>query len=258
MPNQFNPNLSDIPDTVVIAKLREICIGYGLQYSWEYRDAGRFDADGRAYFIGELVIEERDQQGTIVDRVTRCGSAEAENDQMGISGMSTVAFKNASLRGLGMAEFLYEKDNTTFQPAPGYTPPPSANNNPPPQYNNVPPTQNVPPAQNGQWGPPPQAAAPGTYGAKPYTPRNSNGGGYNRGGNGNGNNRGGLRPWPEVRETLSPKSGKYLNVPYSQIPNEDLQKWASGATPNQLAVQELQFRAAASGLPNTPFTPTFS
>lgn len=246
VPNKFNPNLDDIPDTKVIQKLREICIAncteaYTIQYHWEYCDSGRFEADGRAWFAGELIIEQRDNTtGFVIDRILRSGCAEAEKDHLGISGMSTVALKNAALRGLGMAEFLYEKEDTTA--------PTTVQNNVSVDGRTVGNTTQSyverteknfpPPLPNASNPPPPRPPARGSYGNR--------GGGYQRPTAGANTNGGRSFPddWATRRVTQSPKSGRWQGTPYAQIPDSEINKWASGDSPNPVAVKEQQYRAA--------------
>lgn len=235
IPSKHDPNVRIIPTNTFLSTLSTICENNGLQYSWVHKSSGRF-TNGLAFYNGELVITQRDEEGNIIDQITRAGSAESgqHNGNLGISGISTVALQNAALRGLRMAEFLYGEEEVPPQgaAAPGPAPHPYAQQVTPPNAN--PPAYQQPPQQQ----PPPQGGyQPQRYGNRPFTPRGGQAPGGQARGGGNA-----LANWPQERATKSPQSGRFAGTPYANIPIEELQKWASGSSPNRYAVAELNFR----------------
>ncbi len=194
----------------------------GVDVEWNAVAAGRAP-NGIAFFVGQLTLTIREREGAsagaVLQRVSVPGSAEGENPQMGISGVATTALGNALLRGLGMAAWLYENDEPVQTT--GFVAPPPA---PPPQPSYPPAGTVVQPPQQG--------------GRRPFPGNRTPGGGQSA-------PQRDFGPWDGTK--VSPKSGTYANVPYANIPVEVLQKWASGANPNQLAIKELNARMSAGG-----------
>lgn len=197
----------------------------GIDVKWQAVTAGRH-SNGVSFFVGNLTLTERSETGALISEQTLPGAAEGESPQMGISGVMTTALGNALLRGLGKAEFIYE----------------GAEEQAPPQQQQQPQYQ-PPQQQQPQYQPP----APPQYpqGARRPFPGQGNGGGYNRPPQQQGGGQRNFGPWDGSRVFV--KTGNFANQPYSNIPIEQLQRWASGDSPNQNAIKELQARMNSGG-----------
>lgn len=246
-PSPHSPNISLVPTNLFFDRLTDLCMANGYQFSWRVKSTGRY-SNGLGFFNGELVITQRDAQGNLIDEVIRAGSAESgsHNGHLGLSGLSTVALQNAGLRGLRMAEFLYPDEEASAPPMPQQQQPPQFQ--PPPQ---VAAPQFTPQPQQFQQPPAPQPPAQqyGRQGQRPFTPRNQQQGNGRFTPAGQGQPPAQQLPWEQDRLTRIPGSGKYAQsqTPYANIPIEDLQKWASGNSPNKYAQYELQYRMNTSG-----------
>lgn len=215
--------LSRTEISTVHDKMREL---FPNGYSWNVKQAGRH-ANGIAFFVGELTIMLPNGVHTVV------GTAEGRSPNMGLSGVATTAFMNACLRGLGMAQSIYNEDKHTEEQEVVNldTPLPPQ---PQPSYQNN--GQNRPAFQQRQF--------PGSRPANGGGGYRSGASSYSATGNSGGN-------WDGSK--VIGGSGPFAGRRYDSIDTPILQKWASGPQPNPNAIKELNRRMAEQGM--TPSDP---
>lgn len=169
-----NDGRSEIPTEHVFDAMNE---KFPNGYSFEPVAAG-IASNGDAYFAGKLTVHDNDGSYTVT------GSA---SGGIGLAGVATLAFRNAVLRGLGMAHTIYAQNT----------------------YENNTEDASAPQQDTRRYGN--SQGGGSSQGSGSYRGRNSGSGGGNYG------------PWTG---TAKVKSGEFEGTAYKDLPQEIIESWA--------------------------------
>lgn len=194
---------TDIPMADIYAALRD---AFPLGYEWRPFAVG-YNPEGATYFVGTLTVRAQNSDGSLFSH-TCTGAATSHFNIIDFAGLSSMALRNATLRGLGMGAAIYDsaKPEEVAPSAVISDTPAAVSPNPsPPRFNPRPSYQNNNYQQNAR----------------------RSGGDY-----------------PEWTGSVKVKSGEFAGKEYRTLPDDTIEQWATSGI--ETAIKELNRRRAST------------